>query len=92
VVGGTNLLLSPLRKQQLEPLMEKGQKSVNSAKENGVETTQKISGGYCLAGCDAVWFGRYQHLEKPTASFFRVESMIYRAGCCSALGTRLSKF
>ena len=57
-LGGTNLLLSPLRKQQLEPLMEKGQKSVNFTKENGVQTTQK-----CLeiTECDAVWFGRYQN-------------------------------
>ena len=39
MVGGTNLLLSPLRKQQLEPLMEKGQKSISSTKENGVNTT-----------------------------------------------------
>lgn len=44
MVGGTNLLLSPLRKQQLEPLMLKGRKSVNSAKENGVKTTQKFLG------------------------------------------------
>jgi hypothetical protein len=40
-LGGTNLLLSPLRKQQLERLMEKGQKSINSTMENGVKTTQK---------------------------------------------------
>jgi len=62
VVGGTNLLLSPLRKQQLGTLMEKGQKSINSTKENGVKAMQKSSGDYRLAECDAVWFGRYQHL------------------------------
>jgi hypothetical protein len=92
VVGGTNLLLSPLRKQQLEPLMEKGQKSISSAKENRVKTTQKFLEITALLDVMPSGLAGTNMYKSLLSRFFRLENMVYWADCCSVLGTRLSKF
>ena len=94
-LGGTNLLLSPLRKQQLEPLMEKGQKSILRRKMERIDKNYTHTGLKITALRDVTpsgLVGRYQCFEETAASFFRVEGVIDWPRCCSYFGICLSKF